>query len=290
MRKASASVWSSIRYLFGDFIGDDGGTLPTLPDGLPENVVPVAQEGVARLIDYQGPRYARLYLERLRRFIGRRELDPAVYADIARLMALRMSYDDPIRIAQLKLREQTAMEDALPHGSDEVCKFRYDELVGALPAKIAAPVLMVLERLGWVRMRVTMRFSTATRWSNRRLRMEAGLRRWRLYSIRYGQERVWVERWLHMIDRSLVKRPDATAAIVDTAAMIHGYGDGYRHGLADWHAIIDGLAKPSFDGTLQLPDLAGAIAQARAAATPDPRQVALKRTITRLRQPPHLAA
>ena len=57
----------------------------------------------------------------------------------------------------------------------------------------------------------------------------------------------------------------------------------YRQGLADWHAIIDGLAKPTFDGTLRLPDLAGAIAEARAAALPDPRQAALKRTIAEIR-------
>ena len=54
-------------------------------------------------------------------------------------------------------------------------------------------------------------------------------------------------------------------------------------GLADWHAIIDGLAKPTFDGVLPLADLAGAVAEARAAAMPDPRQVALKRTIAEIR-------
>ena len=30
--------------------------------------------------------------------------------------------------------------------------------------------------------------------------------------------------------------------------MIQGYGDTYRLGLADWHLIIDKLAKPTFDG------------------------------------------
>ena len=53
--------------------------------------------------------------------------------------------------------------------------------------------------------------------------------------------------------------------------------------LADWHAIIDGLAKPTFDGVLALPDLAGAMAEARAAALPDPRQAALKRKIAEIR-------
>ena len=72
-------------------------------------------------------------------------------------------------------------------------------------------------------------------------------------------------------------------AIVQSATMIEGYGDRYRQGLADWHAIIDGLAKPTFDGVLPLSDLAGALAEARAAAMPDPRQVALKRAIAQIR-------
>jgi hypothetical protein len=65
--------------------------------------------------------------------------------------------------------------------------------------------------------------------------------------------------------------------------MVQGYGDPYRLGLADWHLIIDSLAKPTFDGALPLADLAGAVAEARAAARPDPRQAALKRTIDETR-------
>jgi hypothetical protein len=86
-----------------------------------------------------------------------------------------------------------------------------------------------------------------------------------------------------MISRSLAKQPEAASEIVQTATMIEGYGDVYRQGLADWHAIIDGLAKPTFDGVLPLPDVAGAVAEARAATRPDPRQAALKRTIAEIR-------
>ena len=112
---------------------------------------------------------------------------------------------------------------------------------------------------------------------------KAGLKRWRLFSGRYAKERLWVERWLHMIDRSLTKQPGAARAVVQTATMIQGYGDPYRQGIADWHLIIDGLVKPTFDGALALPDLAGAIAEARAAIMPDPRQAALKRKIAEIR-------
>jgi hypothetical protein len=270
-------VWSSIRYLLADFIGDDDAPPPFLPEGLPDAVAPIASDGIERLIDYQGPGYAQLYVDRLKRFVGRRGVDDAMFGEIARLMALRMSYDDPIRIAQTKLAELGA------GAADDVKKFRWDELVEALPAAVADPVLGVLDWIGWLHRPVSMRFSVATRFGIRRLKIEAGLRRWRLLSVRYAAERAWVERWLHMIDRALTKQPAAAAEIVQTATMIHGYGDVYRRDLADWHLIIDGLAKPTFDGALALPDLAGAIRQARAAALPDPRQAALKRKIAEIR-------
>jgi hypothetical protein len=193
-----------------------------------------------------------------------------------------MSYEDPIRIAQLKLVEhETAVVPAQPRGERK--RFRIDELVGALPAVAAEPVLDVLEWVGWTHAPVSIRFSAASRWGIRRLKIEASLKRWRLFSVRYAKERVWVERWLHMIDRALTKQPQAAPAIIQTADMIQGYGSVYRHGLADWHAIIDGLAKPTFDGVLPLTDLAAGIAEARAAIMPDRRQVALKRKIAEIR-------
>jgi hypothetical protein len=275
-----ASVLSSLRYLLADFIGDDDAALPFLPYGLPDGMAPAVSEGIHLLVDYQGPSYAQLYVDRLRRFVGRSEVDEAMLGEIARLMAMRMSYEDPIRIAQWKLGEHGVVP-AQP--IDDVRQFRVDELVGALPAAVAEPVLDVLGYIGWTHKPVSIRFSTKSRWGIRRLKIEASLRRWRLFSVRYRDERAWVERWLHMIDRSLMKQPAAAPAIVQTATMVQGYGDPYRLGLADWHLIINSLAKPTFDGVLPLPDLAGAVAEARAAAMPDPRQVALKRKIDEIK-------
>jgi hypothetical protein len=277
-------ILSSLRYLFADLIGEADDTPPFLPEGLPEALAPLASEAIHMLIDYQSTAYAQLYVDRLCRFVGKRGVDDAMLGDIARLMAARMSYQDPIRIAQLKLAEfNEAATGGQVRPVDDVRKFRLDELIDALPATVADPVLDALEWVGWLHKPVSIRFSTKNRFSLRRLKLEAGLRRWRRYSIRYARERVWVERWLHMIDRSLTKQPRAAAAIVQTATMIQGYGDAYRQGLADWNAIIDGLAKPTFDGVLALPDLAGAVAEARAVVMPDPRQSALKRKIAEIR-------
>lgn len=275
-------ILSSLRYLFADIIGDNDDTPPCVPENLPEGTEAVVRAGIDRLIDYQGPSYAQLYVDRLCRFIGQPGVDATLFGEIARLMALRMSYEDPIRIAQLKLTEQE------PSGDRR--KFRIDELIGCLPAVVAEPVLDVLDWLNWARAPVSIKYSNANRWGMRRLKIEAGLKRWRRFSIRYGKERVWVERWLHMINRSLTQQPAAALAIVRSADLIQGYGSPYRHALADWHAIIDGLVKPTFDGKLPLTDLASAIAEARAAIQPDLRQAALKRRIAEIRAEAHSKA
>jgi hypothetical protein len=199
-----ASFFSSLRYLLADFIGDDDAAPPFLPEGLPDSAVADVSDGIHLLIDYQGPSYAQLYVDRIRRFIGRKDVDEAMLGEIARLMAQRMSYQDPIRIAQLKLNELEAAPGDLPRApADMIGKFRLDELIGALPAAVAEPVLDALEWAGWTHMPVSIRFSARSRWGIRRLKIEASLRRWRLFSVRYTKERAWVERWLHMISRSL---------------------------------------------------------------------------------------
>lgn len=276
-------ILSSLRFLFADIIGVDDDARPDLPDGLPEAAIPVVQDGIDVLVDYQGPSYAQLYVDRVKRFIPRPQVDAPMLCEIARLLTSRMAYEDPIRLAQLKLNELEARVAARDRAAVEVWRFRFDELIGALPGAAGDPLLTVCEKVRWLHRHVPVRFATRKGTAVRRLTALAGLRRWRRQSVRYAEERIWVERWLHMIARSLDKQPAAAGAVIATATMIAGHGDPYRQGLADWHAIIDGLVKPTFDGALPLTDLAGAIAEARAAAMPDPRQAALKRAIAQIR-------
>lgn len=268
---------SSVRVLLGDWAGDRADASPVLPQGLPAAVLPVATRAVGILVEYQGIDHARLYLQRLRRFIGKPGFDDVTFARIATLMAERMACEDPIRLAQLVL----AAPDR--QSSSRTGVFRIDELMSMLPSDIADILLELLNWLGWSRREVTRRFSAANPFGRSRLRTEAGLRRWRGLSASYARESASVERWLHMIDRAATKQPAAIGAVVETATMMRGYGDAYRQGLADWHLLINGLVKPVFDGDLVLSDLAAAIETAREAAMPDPRQANLHRTIAAIR-------
>ncbi len=100
-----ASIASSLRYLLADVLGEDDAALPVLPDNLPDHAAPIVRDSILLLADYQSASHAQLYVGRLKRFIGRPGVDATLFCEIARLMAMRMSYEDPIRIAQLKLAE-----------------------------------------------------------------------------------------------------------------------------------------------------------------------------------------
>jgi hypothetical protein len=72
--------------------------------------------------------------------------------------------------------------------------------------------------------------------------------------------------------------------VVATAEIVQGHGEDYSRSMRHWNLIIDHLVKPTFDGALSCPDLAGAITEARAAVNSDPRQESLKRVIAGIRE------
>lgn len=274
---------STLAQMLGENDDDDRVVAP-LPNLSPA-VRDIVDDAVPRLTAYQSDKYSKLYLDRLRRFTSRNGIGDDIIADIARLLADRMAYEDPIGIAQLALEEAAIGADGRATVRvDKKCRLRLDEVVSALPEVVARPIINGLRYAGALRLPVTMRFSATGRLGIRRLRVEASLRRWRLLSVRYARERIWVERWLHMIDRCLVRQPQAVAAVIDSATMMRGHGDAYRYGMADWTLLIDSLVKPVLSGSLAVPDLAAAIAEARAAALPERRQTRLKRAIAAIRE------
>lgn len=254
---------------------------------LPVDVVPIVSEAVHSLIDYQDPDYALAYLDRIGRYVGPVGVTVPNLLELAQLLSDRMHFEDPIRIAQLKLMDVGGVNaEADGQSIDRVERFRWDEVIAMLPPKAAAPALDIFKRLRLARLTrrsVTLRFSARSRFSLRKLKWLAAARITRPFSERFKKERVWVERWLHMVDRSLVKQPEATVAIIQTANLIKGHGDAYQNGLAEWNVIIDRLVKPTCDGDLPLPKLGEAISEAREAAGGGQDQARLLDAVEQLR-------
>ena len=71
------SLLASLRYLFADIIGDEDEGPPVLPDACPDHLGPAVTEAIDLLIAYQSTSYAQLYIDRLKRFVGRRGVDDA---------------------------------------------------------------------------------------------------------------------------------------------------------------------------------------------------------------------
>src|SRR5262245_10941854 len=70
--------------------------------GFPDELRPVLQLAVERLVDYQDRAYAEKYLERVRPFVRGGDLELA--GIVARYLAVWMTYEDAVRVAQLKTR------------------------------------------------------------------------------------------------------------------------------------------------------------------------------------------
>jgi len=243
----------------------------------------VLAEAVKRLTDYQDRAYAARYLARVRRFVRSPGADGPFIAELARHLAVRMSVEDVIRVAQLKLREarlQRVAQEAKAGAGDIVDVTEYlkpgpEEIFGLLPPRLGRWGLAHVRRdRAWPLKVTTTRLSGFLR-----LRALAGLKRWRPRTLRFAEEEAWLERWLTLVERTLAVDPAAAREVVATAALVRGYADTYKRGLTNWNAIMDSVIEPMLAGRLPRAQFADAVLQARLAASKDPEGEALAETI-----------
>lgn len=260
-------------------------------DFLPPEAAGFAAEGLRRLTDFENAEYARVYLEHLRRLSKRPGATPDMLSALARHMAVRMSYEDTHRVAQLKLRQarlSRVRAEAKARDGDivDVAEFMKpgpEEIFGMLPKGLGARLTALSERRGWSSKSLPMKVRT-TRFSGFiRLRFLAAARRWRHLSLRHSQEMAWLAAWLGHIEAALETTPDAAIQIVETAQLVRGYGSTYKRGMQNWLLIETQVILPGLDGTLRPDMLADGVLQARLAAVKDPEGTALSKTIAAFR-------
>jgi indolepyruvate ferredoxin oxidoreductase beta subunit len=247
----------------------------------------IVEEGIRRLTTYQDRSYAALYLDRLDK------IDAAIVRDVARHLAVRMSFEDVIRVAQAKtsrerfvrVRAEVRAKPGEPIEITEHFKPGNEEIAAVLPP-FAARWLLARKRFNF-----SMHVRTTTVLGFARLRLLAGLRWWRPHTYRYAEEQAEIERWLGQIRDASKLSPELAREIAECARLIKGYGDTHKRGTSNYRRISDEVIAAALAGRLSPKIATDAVASARVAALADPEGQALSRTLGAISaQPQRLAA
>jgi indolepyruvate ferredoxin oxidoreductase, beta subunit len=246
--------------------------------------------GAARLSDYQDGAYAALFLDRLAPVLA---LEPAagsteakLTAATARALALWMSFEDVMRVAQVKTRPGRAERIRREVRADpedlvqvrEFVKPRVEEICGTLPAGLGRR-LMASPRAQRALARFTAgrRISTSTISGFALLRSIAALRRLRRGTLRFQVENQRIEAWLGQIAQIAPRDYDLAVELAECQTLVKGYGDTHERG---WESFsrISALA-PQFAGLAQG---AARLRTLREAALADDTGSQLERVISQL--------
>jgi indolepyruvate ferredoxin oxidoreductase beta subunit len=264
---------------------------------LPGLAQPVAVEGIRRLVAYQSLAYARLYLDRLRKLVDLDEQSDArgrLMKEVARHLAVRMSYEDVVRVAQAKIaparmkriaREELRVKDE-PYSVHDFLKPGIEELCQLLPGFLARPILRLAKRRGWLgRVYFGMKINSTSISGYLRFLMLAKLRALRPRGHRYAQEQAQIESWLALIAQAARRSAGLALEVAECARLIKGYGDTHARGLANYALIEGRIIKPALAGEIPLARATDAVASARTAALVDPDGESLGKCLAELDSP-----
>jgi indolepyruvate ferredoxin oxidoreductase beta subunit len=267
----------------------------------------IVLEGVRRAIDYQDPEYAKLYLDRLERVAG---LDgaPGVRASpsaaavdpvgaggygewslteaTARSLALWMTFEDTIRVADLKtrstrftrVRDEIRADPGQLFGITEFMKPRVTEIAGTLPVGLGR---WLLQSQGATRL--------LTRWTGGKqirtgtvtgflmLHILGGLKRWRRGTLRFHEENERIQQWLGRIEGLAATNYALAVELARAQRLVKGYGDTHERGWRNFSSLADKL-----DELAPRPDGAAVFARLQAAALADEEGKALARELAEI--------
>ena len=252
----------------------------------------VLRAGVLRLADWQDEAHASTYLDRLERLRGLRAAVPgeapeALLGETARHLALWMSYEDTVRVADLKTRrsrfERVAREVRV--GREQLLDIgeflhpRVEEIADTLPAPLGRRLLASPGLRAWVG-RYT-REGRVVRTSSIRgfllLYAVAAMRPLRPRSLRFGVEMARIDAWLARIDAVAVRDPALALEIARCQKLVRGYGDTHARGWGNFERLMAALDRLP-EGALGAPGLRAL----REAALADEGGVALAAALARI--------
>jgi indolepyruvate ferredoxin oxidoreductase beta subunit len=210
---------------------------------------------------------------------------------VARQLAVRMSFEDVVRVAQAKIaparmrriaREELRVTDE-PFSVHDFLKPGIEELTQLLPPFLARPILSLSERRGWLgRVYFGMEIEATSITGYLRFLMLAKLRRIRPYGYRFKQEQAQIESWLGLIAEAARHSGALALEVAECARLIKGYGDTHARGLANYRTIEARVIRPALAGTIPLQRAVDALASARTAALVDPEGESLAKCLAEI--------
>jgi indolepyruvate ferredoxin oxidoreductase beta subunit len=299
--------------------------LQPLLDRVRRFAVPVQKivlEGVRRAIDYQDPEYAKSYLDRLEVIAGLDGMrgvrgggdfgggaraaagDASEGGSIAgaaaaagsggwslteataRSLALWMTFEDTIRVADLKtrstrfarVRDEIRADPGQLFGITEFMKPRVTEIAGTLPVGLGR---WLLRSPGMSRL--------LTRWTGGKqirtgtvigflmLHLLGGLKRWRRGTLRFREENERIEQWLERIEGMATANYALAVELARAQRLVKGYGDTHERGWRNFSTLVGKL-----DELAPRPDGAAVFARLQAAALADEEGKALARELAEI--------
>jgi indolepyruvate ferredoxin oxidoreductase beta subunit len=234
--------------------------------GFPLDAQDTLRHGVLRLADFQDVPYAAAYLDLLQPLRDTGD----VLTETARHLALWMTYEDAIRVADLKTRrsrfDRVAGEVKLTDGQllhiNEFMHPRVEEIADILPAGLGRWLLAT----GWARGALG-RFTRSgriVRTSSLRgfllLYAIAALRPLRPRSLRFGVEQERIRAWLAGIQRLAGSQPALALELARSQRLVKGYGDTHARGWRNFQRLLGELPRLEGDeaGARRLSELARA--------------------------------
>jgi indolepyruvate ferredoxin oxidoreductase beta subunit len=233
-------------------------TLQTLLDRvrrLPAAAQPVVLEGTRRAIDYQDPAYAGLYLARVESIAALEDPVPeagshALLEATARSLALWMTFEDTIRVADLKtrasrfvrVREEIRADPGQLFGITEFMKPRVEEIAGTLPAGLGAWLLNSPRLCGWLgRWTGGRQIRTSTITGFLMLHILGGCKRWRRATLRFREENARIEAWLGRIADLAERHYSLAVELARAQRLVKGYGETHERGWRNFQALVGQL-------------------------------------------------
>jgi indolepyruvate ferredoxin oxidoreductase beta subunit len=160
-----------------------------------------------------------------------------------------MSYEDAVRVADLKIRRSRFERIAADVGCrnnqlmelDDFFHPRVEEVADVLPVALGS--LLSSSKLFHRMVEGGRVVRTTSMRGFIQLYAVSQLRRWRRSSLRFGEEQRRLKTWLGSIQSIVSSDYELAIAISECQQLIKGYGDTHRRGSANYDAILSSIER-----------------------------------------------